>query len=261
MVLVEPAPAGDPALATAINGLGVVMITGSTWREARPALARMPTIWTGSGPRAGPCLVRPATADSPATPTPMAAGLALLLLPLLPCSGRSTEPGLDRARPAVVPAGCWPDRLAIFFANYLVTARTPSLVGQVRNCNPEPATSAMPIVLGRPARADLRYDLGPRCCSSDCSSRCSRRHRADQLDRDRAAAVRQRLIAWTPSTRAARVAIWLHPFGPDNGQPYQRSRAVRMASRGCSAPASAKAESDIVPFAERLHRRRVRRVG
>ena len=132
----------DPTLlpiATLINGLGLVMIHRidiSPDRSIEP-LAFKQLMWTALGIIAATAIIvlmRDHRVLSRYTYIAMAAGLALLLLPLLPVIGKNING--SRIWVGVGPFSLQPGELAkialtIFFAGYLVTARDSlSLVGK-----------------------------------------------------------------------------------------------------------------------------------
>ena len=133
----------DPVIlpiATVLNGLGLVMIHRidlARGHEIGNSLALRQMIWTGRGIVAAAAVVW-LVADHRSlaryTYTTMAAGLVLLLLPLLPVLGRNINGA--RIWIGVGPLSFQPGELAkialtIFFAGYLVTARDSlSLVGR-----------------------------------------------------------------------------------------------------------------------------------
>ena len=130
----------DPVLlplATALNGLGLVMIHRLDLAEDRGALAPRQLVWSAIGvalAAAVVILLRDHRILRRYTYTAMVAGLVLLLLPLLPGLGRTINGA--RIWIGLGPLSFQPGELAkillaVFFAGYLVTARDSlSLAGR-----------------------------------------------------------------------------------------------------------------------------------
>lgn len=256
-------------LATAINGLGVVMIHRLDLAEKRPfvhSLAMRQLIWTAVGILSA-CLViwfvRDHRGLARYTYTTMAAGLALLLLPLLPVLGRTINGA--RIWIGLGPLSFQPGELAkialaIFFAGYLVTARDSlSLVGRkVLGLQLPRARDLGPILVSWLASLLVlifERDLGTSLLFFGLfiALLYVATERTSWIVIGLLLFVGGAFIAWTTFSHVqTRVAIWLHPFDPGNAdRAYQLIQGLYgMASGGLLGTGLGQGRPDIVPFAE-----------
>ena len=266
----------DPVIlpiATAINGLGLVMIHRldlAEHREVAQSLALRQMIWTGIGILAAGVVIW-YLADHRSlgryTYTAMAVGLVLLLLPLLPVVGRN----INGARIWIAVGGLsfQPGELAkialaVFFAGYLVTARDSlSLVGRkilflqlprARDLGPILVAwmaSLLVLVFERDLGTSLLFFGLFIALLYVATERTSWIVLGMLLFSGGA------FIAWTLFSHVqARVDIWLHPFDPailkrSLGSSYQLVQGLYgMSSGGLLGTGLGGGRPDIVPFAE-----------
>jgi len=256
-------------LATAINGLGLVMIHRLDLAEKRQfahSLAMRQLIWTAVGILSA-CLViwfvRDHRGLARYTYTTMAAGLALLLLPLLPVLGRNINGA--RIWIGLGPLSFQPGELAkialaIFFAGYLVTARDSlSLVGRkVLGLQLPRARDLGPILVSWLASLLVlvfERDLGTSLLFFGLfiALLYVATERTSWIVIGMLLFVGGAFIAWTAFSHVqVRVAIWLHPFDPGNAdKAYQLIQGLYgMASGGLLGTGLGQGRPDIVPFAE-----------
>jgi cell division protein FtsW (lipid II flippase) len=262
----------DPVIlpiATAINGLGLVMIHRLDLAEKRPvtdSLALKQMIWTGLGIVA--CgvvvwVVRDHRGLARYTYTAMATGLVLLLLPLLPFVGKNINGARIWIR--LGPMSFQPGELAkialaVFFAGYLVTARDSlSLVGKkflfiqfprARDLGPILVAwiaSLLVLIFERDLGSSLLFFGLFIALLYVATERTSWIVIGLLLFGGGA------FTAWTLFTHVqVRVAIWLHPFDPANtDRAYQLIQGLYgMASGGLLGTGLGQGRPDIVPFAE-----------
>lgn len=262
----------DPVIlpiATAINGLGLVMIHRLDLAEKRPiadSLALKQMIWTGLGIVA--CgvvvwVVQDHRGLARYTYTAMATGLILLLLPLLPFVGKNINGARIWIR--LGPMSFQPGELAkialaVFFAGYLVTARDSlSLVGKkflfiqfprARDLGPILVAwiaSLLVLVFERDLGSSLLFFGLFIALLYVATERTSWIVIGLLLFGGGA------FTAWTLFTHVqVRVAIWLHPFDPANtDRAYQLIQGLYgMASGGLLGTGLGQGRPDIVPFAE-----------
>ncbi|MDQ1288175.1 MAG: hypothetical protein QG622_1740 [Actinomycetota bacterium] len=262
----------DPVIlpiATAINGLGLVVIHRLDLAEKRPIMesfAMRQMIWTGLG--IGACVaviwfVRDHRGLARYTYTAMAVGLALLLLPLVPFLGRQIYGA--RIWIGIGPLSFQPGELAkivlaVFFAGYLVTARDSlSLVGRkilflqlprARDLGPLLVSwviSLLVLVFERDLGSSLLFFGLFIALLYVATERTSWIVIGLLLFSGGA------FTAWTLFSHVQlRVAIWLHPFDPANSDnAYQLIQGLYgMASGGLLGTGLGQGRPDIVPFAE-----------
>lgn len=262
----------DPVIlpiATAINGIGLVMIHRLDLAEEREivdSLALKQMIWTGLGVLA--CgivvwVVRDHRGLARYTYTAMAAGLVLLLLPLLPLLGRNINGA--RIWIGLGPLSFQPGELAkiilaVFFAGYLVTARDSlSLVGRrflflqlprARDLGPIVVAwiaSLLVLIFERDLGSSLLFFGLFIALLYVATERTSWIVIGLLLFSGGA------FIAWTLFSHVqVRVAIWLHPFDPANAdRAYQLIQGLYgLASGGLLGTGLGQGRPDIVPFAE-----------
>jgi cell division protein FtsW (lipid II flippase) len=262
----------DPVIlpiATAINGVGLVVIHRldlAEKREIANSLALRQMIWTALGVLAAAAViwfVRDHRGLARYTYTAMAAGLALLLLPLLPLIGRNINGA--RIWIGLGPLSFQPGELAkislaIFFAGYLVTARDSlSLVGRrvlflrlprARDLGPILVSwiaSLLVLVFERDLGSSLLF-FGLFIALLYVAT-----ERTSWIVIGMLLFVGGAFTAWTLFSHVqTRVAIWLHPFSPANAdRAYQLVQGLYgMASGGLLGTGLGQGRPDIVPFAE-----------
>jgi cell division protein FtsW (lipid II flippase) len=262
----------DPVLlpiATAINGVGLVMIHRldlAEHREFANSLALRQMIWTGLGIASAAAvvwLVRDHRGLARYTYTAMAAGLALLLLPLLPLLGRNINGA--RIWIGLGPLSFQPGELAkivlaVFFAGYLVTARDSlSLVGRrIAFLRLPRARDLGPLLVAWLASLLVlvfENDLGTSLLFFGLFIALL------YVATERTSWIVIGLLLFVGGAAAAwsliphvqvRVAIWLHPFAPANlDRAYQLVQGLYgMASGGLLGTGLGQGRPDIVPFAE-----------
>ena len=265
----------DPVIlpiATVLNGLGLVMIHRLDLAHhfnRSTSLATRQLAWSAIGVACAIAVivyVRDHRSLARYTYTAMIVGFGLLLLPLLPGLGQDISGA--RIWIALGPLSFQPGEiakicLALFFAGYLVTARDSlSLVGR-RFARPAAAPRPRP-------RADPRRLGWPASASSSSSSDlgtsllffglfvamlyvATERH---QLDRHRPAALRRRRVR--SRGRSSATCRCGSTSGCTRSTPGDIAAAATSWSRACSAwpaaacsaPASARAGRDLVPFAQ-----------
>ena len=199
----------DPVMlpiATLLNGLGLVMIHRLDLAEDRSGggMAARQLIWMTVG--VAICLlilyfVRDHRTLQRYTFTAMAAGLVLLLLPLVPGLGKNINGSriwIGVGSLSFQPGELAKILLAMFFAGYLVRTRDSlalvgrKVLGSRAAAGPRPRPDHRGLA-GQPRGADLR--ARPRLVPAVLRALrgdAVRRHRAQELDRHRSAAVRRR---------------------------------------------------------------------
>lgn len=262
----------DPVIlpiATALNGLGLVVIHRidiAHHRSFGTALASRQLIWTAVGILAAIVvliLLRDHRGLSRYTYTAMAAGLVLLLLPLVPGLGTSILGARIWIR--LGPLSFQPGELAkltlaLFFAGYLVTARDSlSLVGRrVLGLQLPRGRDLGPIVVAWTASLGVlvfERDLGTSLLYFGLfvALLYVATERTSWIVIGLVLFLGGAFVAWTVFAHVQeRVAIWLQPFAPDNlGQSYQLIQGMYgMASGGLLGTGLGAGRPDIVPFAE-----------
>ena len=272
LVLRLRAPYADPVLlpiATAINGVGLVVIHRLDTAEGRSfgeALATRQLVWTAVGVTAAIVVllwVRDHRALARYTYTAMAAGLVLLLLPLVPVLG--TEINGARIWIGLGPFSFQPGEIAkilltAFFAGYLVASRDSlSLVGRKllflqlprgRDLGPIMVawlTSLGVLVFERDLGTSLLFFglfVGLLYVATE---------RTSWIVIGLLLFAGGAFTAWTLFSHVqVRVDIWLHPFAPQNVdrafQPIQGW--FGMASGGLAGTGLGQGRPDLVPFAQ-----------
>jgi cell division protein FtsW (lipid II flippase) len=266
----------DPVIlpiATAINGLGLVVIHRidlARGHEITDSLALRQMIWTGLGIVAC-ALVVWFVVDHRSlaryTYTAMAAGLALLLLPLLPFIGRNINGAriwIGIGGLSFQPGELAKIALAVFFAGYLVTARDSlSLVGRrvlflqlprARDLGPILVSwmaSLLVLVFERDLGTSLLFFGLFIALIYVATERTSWVVIGLLLFSGGA------FLAWTIFSHVqARVDIWLHPFDPavlnrSAGSSYQLVQGLYgLASGGLLGTGLGGGRPTMVPFAE-----------
>jgi cell division protein FtsW (lipid II flippase) len=272
IVLRLRAPYADPVIlpiATAINGIGLVVIHRLDLAEKREfidSLALRQLIWTAVGIGAAVIVllvVRDHRGLARYTYTAMAVGIGLLLLPLLPVIGRNINGA--RIWIGLGPLSFQPGELAkilliVFFAGYLVTARDSlSLVGRrVVGLQLPRARDLGPILgawLASLGVLIFERDLGTSLLFFGVfvALLYVATERTSWIVIGMLLFAGGAFTAWTLFDHVqTRVAIWLHPFRPDNADSaFQLVQGLYgMASGGLLGTGLADGRPDIVPFAE-----------
>lgn len=263
----------DPVIlpiATAINGIGLVMIHRidlAKHRDIMNSQSLRQMMWTGVGIVACGAViwfVRDHRGLARYTYTAMAAGLVLLLLPLVPFLGQEIYgariwiklPGNLSFQPGEIAKIL----LALFFAGYLVTARDSlSLVGRkvaflqlprARDLGPLLVSwviSLLVLVFERDLGTSLLFFGLFIALIYVATERTSWIMIGMMLFAGGA------FFAWTLFSHVQlRVAIWLHPFDPANlDNSYQLVQGLfGMASGGLLGTGLGQGRPDIVPFAD-----------
>jgi cell division protein FtsW (lipid II flippase) len=262
----------DPVLlpiVTAINGLGLVIIhriDQAKGRDLADQLAPKQLMWTALGVALAIAvlfLVREHRLLSRFTYLSMAAGLVLLLLPLVPVLGTTINGakiwirvGSLSFQPGEIAKIC----LAVFFAGYLVTARDAlSLVGPkvlgVRLPRPRDlgpillawATSLGVLVFERDLGSSLLF-FGLFVAMLYVAT-----ERVSWIIIGLLLFVGGAFVAWTLFGHVQeRVNIWLHPFDPEfTKKSYQLVVAwYGMASGGLTGTGLGEGRPSLVPYAE-----------
>ncbi len=200
------------------------------------------------------------------TYTAMAAGLVLLLLPLVPGLGQNINGAQIWIR--VGPMSFQPGELAKIDARGVLRRipghrprhAVPGRAARCWGCSCRgAATSGRSSSPGSPASRcwSSNATSAPRCCSSGCSSPCSTWPPSAPAGSSSASACSSavRLVAWTLFAHVQeRVTIWLAPVRPgvtlDAGLPAGPGPVRAWPAAGCSAPAWARAAPTWCPFAE-----------
>jgi cell division protein FtsW (lipid II flippase) len=266
----------DPVIlpiATTINGLGLVVIHRidiAKHHEIANSYALRQMIWTYLGVIACGAViwfVRDHRGLARYTYTAMAAGLALLLLPVLPVLGKNINGA--RIWIGLGPLSFQPGELAkialaLFFAGYLVTARDSlSLVGRkvlflklprARDLGPILVSwiaSLLVLVFERDLGSSLLF-FGLFIALLYVAT-----ERTSWIVIGLTLFAGGAFLAWTLFSHVqARVDIWLHPFDPTVlnrtfGSSYQLVQGLYgMASGGLLGTGLGQGRPDIVPFAE-----------
>jgi cell division protein FtsW (lipid II flippase) len=272
VVLRFRAPYADPVMlpiATALNGLGLVVIHRldlAEKREVGQSLALRQITWTALGVAAAIAVLlflRDHRGLARYTYTAMAAGLALLLLPLVPVIGKNINGA--RIWIGFGPLSFQPGELAkillaIYFAGYLVTARDSlSLVGRkVLWLQLPRARDLGPILVAWLASLGVlvfERDLGSSLLFFGLfvALLYVATERTSWIVIGLLLFVGGAFVAWTLFDHVqTRVAIWLHPFDPTNAdKAYQLLQGLYgMASGGLLGTGLGLGRPDIVPFAE-----------
>lgn len=262
----------DPVLlpiATAINGIGLVVIHRLDLAEHRSfgqSLAFRQLIWTAVGVAAAVAvllLLRDHRVLRRYTYTAMVAGLALLLLPLLPVLGHTINGARLWIR--IGPMSFQPGELAkivltVFFAGYLVTARDSlSLVGRkVLGLQLPRARDLGPILVAWGASLGVlvfERDLGTSLLFFGLfvALLYVATERTSWIVIGMILFAGGAFLAWTTFAHVQRrVDIWLHPFAKDLvDASYQLVQALYgMASGGLLGTGLGQGRPDLVPFAE-----------
>lgn len=257
-------------LATTINGLGLVMIHRLDLAEGYSlgeSMAVRQLVWTTLGMVACAAVVfllRDHRGIARYTYTAMAAGLVLLLLPLVPGLGRSVLGA--RIWIGLGPLSFQPGEiakitLAIFFAGYLVTARDSlSLVGRkVLLVQLPRARDLGPILVAWMASVLVlvfERDLGTSLLFFGLfvALLYVATERTSWILIGMVLFVGGAVVAWTQFSHVqTRVEIWLHPFADENvaNGSYQLVQGLYgMASGGLLGTGLGQGYPSIVPFAE-----------
>ncbi len=262
----------DPVLlpiATAINGIGLVVIHRLDLAEGRSfgeSLAFRQLIWTAVGVAAAVAvllLVRDHRVLRRYTYTAMVAGLALLLLPLVPLLGHTINGARLWIR--IGPMSFQPGELAkivltVFFAGYLVTARDSlSLVGRkVLGLQLPRARDLGPILVAWLASLGVlvfERDLGTSLLFFGLfvALLYVATERTSWIVIGLVLFAGGAFLAWTAFAHVQkRVDIWLHPFAANLvDASYQLVQALYgMASGGLLGTGLGQGRPDLVPFAE-----------
>jgi cell division protein FtsW (lipid II flippase) len=262
----------DPVIlpiATAVNGLGVVVIHRLDVAERRhlaDQLAPKQMLWTAIGVGCAIAvlvLLRDHRTLRRYSYLAMAVGLALLLLPLAPVVGRNINGA--RIWIGLGPLSFQPGEIAkillvVFFAGYLVTARDSlSLVGRKVLWLQLPRGRDLgPILVAWLASLGVlvfERDLGTSLLFFGLfvSLLYVATERTTWIVIGLVLFAAGAFLAWTTFGHVqARVAIWLHPFSPANAdRAYQLVQGLYgMASGGLLGTGLGKGRPDIVPFAE-----------
>jgi cell division protein FtsW (lipid II flippase) len=266
------APYADPVIlpiATAINGLGLVMIHRldiAKHRNFSQALAARQLIWTAVG-IVGAAMVLMILRDHRPlrryTYTAMAVGIGLLLLPLVPVLGQNINGARIWIR--LGPMSFQPGELsklllAVFFAGYLVTARDSlSLVGR--------KMLGLQLPRGRdlgPILVAWLASVGVLVFESDLGTSLLffglfvallyvATERISWIVIGMTLFVGGAFAAWTLFAHVqVRVAIWLHPFAAANkDRAYQLLQGLYgMANGGLLGTGLGEGRPGLVPFAE-----------
>jgi cell division protein FtsW (lipid II flippase) len=264
------APYADPVIlpiATALNGLGLVVIHRidvARHRDFAHAAAPRQLIWTAIGIVAAAAVLVLLRDHRPLrryTYTAMAAGLVLLLLPLVPFIGQN----INGARIWILigPLSFQPGELAklllaIFFAGYLVTARDSlSLVGRkVLGLQLPRGRDLGPILVAWLASVGVlvfEKDLGSSLLFFGLfvALLYVATERTSWIVIGFGLFMAGAFIAWTLFAHVQlRVAIWLHPFDPKNvDTAYQLVQGLYgMASGGLLGTGLGEGRPDLVPY-------------
>ncbi len=266
------APYADPVIlpiATAINGLGLVMIHRLDMAHDRSfgnALAVRQLIWTAIGIVAAAAvliLLRDHRPLRRLTYTAMAVGIGLLLLPLVPVLGQNINGARIWIR--LGPMSFQPGELsklllAIFFAGYLVTARDSlSLVGRKMFGLQLPRGRDLgPILLAWLASVGVlvfESDLGTSLLFFGLfvALLYVATERTSWIVIGMGLFLGGAFMAWTLFAHVqVRVAIWLHPFDPANkDRAYQLLQGMYgLANGGLLGTGLGEGRPSLVPFAE-----------
>ena len=272
VVLRLRAPYADPVMlpiATAINGIGLVMIhrlDAAEDRDFAESLAVRQLMWTAVGVVAAAVvlfLVRDHRGLARYRYTAMAVGLGMLLVPLIPFVGREVNGA--RIWIGLGPFSFQPGEiskilLALFFAGYLVTARDSlSLVGRrvlwlqfPRGHDLGPILVAW---LASLAVLIFERDLGTSLLFFGLfvSLLYVATERISWIVIGLLLFLAGAVTAWSLFSHVQnRVAIWLQPFDPENaGGAYQLVQGLYgMANGGLLGTGLGQGRPDIVPFAE-----------
>ena len=268
LVLRWRAPYADPTLlpmATAINGIGLVVIYRLDL-AAETSQATRQLMWTALGVLAAGgilVLLRDHRLLSRYTYVAMAAGIVLLLLPLLPVIGRTINGA--RIWIGIGPLSFQPGELAkialvIFFAGYLVTARDAlSLVGRKilglqfpRGRDLGPVLVAWLVSLGVLV---FERDLGTSLLFFGLFIALIyvATERTSWVVLGLLLFVGGAFIAWTIFSHVQRrVDIWLDPFNPDlvGDASFQLVQGLfGLANGGLLGTGLAQGRPDLVPYA------------
>ena len=266
----------DPVIlpiATALNGIGLVVIHRidlARGHEITNSLSLKQIMWTTLGIVAAAAVVwfvKDHRTLARYTYTTMAAGLALLLLPLLPVLGRNINGA--RIWVGAGPLTFQPGELAkialtLFFAGYLVTARDSlSLVGRKVLFLPLPrARDLGPILVAWLASVLVlvfERDLGTSLLFFGLfiALLYVATERTSWIVIGLLLFVGGAFAAWTLFSHVqARVDIWLHPFDPKIlnrtfGSSYQLIQGLYgMASGGLTGTGLGQGSPNTIPFAE-----------
>jgi cell division protein FtsW (lipid II flippase) len=264
------APYADPAIlpiATALNGLGLVVIHRidvARHRDFAHSAAPRQLIWTAVGIVAAAAVLILLRDHRPLrryTYTAMAGGLALLLLPLVPGLGQS----INGARIWILlgPLSFQPGELAklllaVFFAGYLVTARDSlSLVGRkVLGMQLPRGRDLGPILLAWLASVGVlifERDLGTSLLFFGLfvALLYVATERTSWIVIGLGLFMGGAFAAWTLFGHVQlRVAIWLHPFRPENtDNAFQLVQGLYgMASGGLLGTGLGEGHPDFVPY-------------
>lgn len=271
-VLRRTAPYADPVIlpiATALNGLGLVVIHRldlAEKREVGASLALRQLTWTAIGVAAAIAVLlwlRDHRGLARYTYVSMVAGLALLLLPLLPLVGKNINGA--RIWIGIGPLSFQPGELAkillaVFFAGYLVASRDSlSLVGRkVLGLQFPRGRDLGPILVAWLASLGVlifERDLGSSLLFFGLfvALLYVATERTSWIVIGLALFVGGAFVAWTLFDHVqTRVAIWLHPFDSANAdRAYQLLQGLYgMASGGLLGTGLGLGRPDIVPFAE-----------
>lgn len=266
------APYADPVIlpiATAINGIGLVMIHRlDMGRHQRFGTAQAPRqlIWTALGIAAAAAVLVLLRDHRPLrryTYTAMALAIALLLLPLVPGLGQNINGARIWIR--VGPMSFQPGELsklllAVFFAGYLVTARDSlSLVGRkVLGLQLPRGRDLGPILvawLASVAVLVFESDLGTSLLFFGLfvALLYVATERTSWIVIGLSLFIGGALVAWQLFTHVqVRVAIWLQPFDPHNkDRAYQLLQGLYgMANGGLLGTGLGEGRPNLVPFAE-----------
>jgi cell division protein FtsW (lipid II flippase) len=272
VVLRFAAPFADPVIlpiATAINGVGLVVIHRLDLAEKRgfgSALATRQLIWTALGIGAAIAvilLVRDHRILARYTYTAAAAGLVLLLLPLVPVLG--TEINGARIWIGLGPLSFQPGEIAkilltLFFAGYLVTARDSlALVGRrVLGLQLPRGRDLGPILVAWTASLGVlvfERDLGTSLLFFGLfvAMLYVATERTSWIVIGMGLFAAGAFVAWTIFSHVQlRVDIWLHTFQPGVvAKSYQLVQGLYgMASGGLLGTGLGEGRPDIIPYAE-----------
>jgi cell division protein FtsW (lipid II flippase) len=260
----------DPVLlpiATAINGLGLVMIHRLDLAEGRAfaqSLAFRQLLWSAVGVLAAIAVlifIHDHRTLSRRSYTAMIAGLVLLILPLTPVLGRTINGA--RLWIGVGPLSFQPGELAkilltVFFAGYLVTARDSlSLAGRrILGLQLPRARDLGPILVSWLASLGVlvfERDLGTSLLFFGLfvALLYVATERVSWVVIGLSLFVGGAMIAFRLFGHVReRVEIWLHPFSPDVDAFQLLQALYGMASGGLLGTGLAEGRPDIVPFAE-----------
>lgn len=266
------APYADPVIlpiATAINGIGLVMIHRLDMAHHRSfghALAGKQLLWTAIGIAAAAAVLVLLRDHRPLRRyayTAMALAIGLLLLPLVPVLGQNINGARIWIR--LGPLSFQPGELsklllAIFFAGYLVTARDSlSLVGRkVLGLQLPRGRDLGPILVVWAASVAVlvfESDLGTSLLFFGLfvALLYVATERTSWIVIGLGLFVGGAFVAWTLFTHVqVRVAIWLQPFAPANkDRAYQLLQGLYgMANGGLTGTGLGEGRPSTVPFAE-----------